>query len=48
VCLAIRDAEPERFERTALRWMARFCLGRSDATPVLESPGLWTLDRWVV
>lgn len=24
VCVAIRDAEPERFERAALRWLARF------------------------
>ena len=32
VCLAIRDAEPERFERAALRWLARFCLERPDAT----------------
>jgi hypothetical protein len=24
VCMAIRDAEPERFERAALRWIARF------------------------
>jgi hypothetical protein len=25
VCVAIREAEPERFERAALRWLARFC-----------------------
>ncbi len=24
VCVAIRAAEPERFERAALRWLARF------------------------
>ena len=24
VCMAIRDAEPDRFERAALRWLARF------------------------
>ena len=24
VCVAIRDAEPERLERAALRWLARF------------------------
>jgi hypothetical protein len=28
VCVAIRDAEPERFERAALRWIARYCLER--------------------
>ncbi len=32
VCVAIRDAEPHRFERAALRWLARFCVERSDAT----------------
>jgi hypothetical protein len=25
---AIRDAEPERFERAALRWIARYCVER--------------------
>ncbi len=24
VCIAIREAEPDRFERAALRWLARF------------------------
>lgn len=32
VCVAIRDAEPHRFERAALRWLARFCVERRDAT----------------
>src|SRR5215212_8043768 len=32
VCVAIREAEPERFERAALRWLARFCAERPDAT----------------
>jgi hypothetical protein len=32
ICLAVRAAEPERFERAALRWLARFCLEREDAT----------------
>jgi hypothetical protein len=26
VCMAIRDAEPERFERAALRWLARYAV----------------------
>jgi len=26
VCLAIREAEPERFERAALRWLARYAV----------------------
>ena len=32
VCVAIRHAEPERFERAALRWLARFCVERRDVT----------------
>jgi hypothetical protein len=31
VLLTIRPAEPERFERAALRWIARFCLERREA-----------------
>ena len=26
ICVAISQAEPERFERAALRWLARFCV----------------------
>lgn len=26
VCIAIRSAEPERFERAALRWLARYAV----------------------
>jgi hypothetical protein len=32
VCVAIREAEPHRFERAALRWLARFCVERREAT----------------
>jgi hypothetical protein len=32
VCLAIRETEPDRFERAALRWLARFCPERPEAT----------------
>jgi hypothetical protein len=32
VCMAIREAEPERFERAALRWLARFCVERPRVT----------------
>jgi hypothetical protein len=31
VCVVIRQAEPTRFERAALRWLARFCLERREA-----------------
>ena len=26
VCMAIRDQEPDRFERASLHWLARFCV----------------------
>lgn len=29
VCVAIRDAEPERFERAALRWLARYAVEKA-------------------
>src|SRR3954468_11281362 len=32
VCVAIRDAQPERFERAALRWIARYCVERAAVT----------------
>jgi hypothetical protein len=32
VCVAIRDAEPERFERAALRWIARYRVERPTVT----------------
>jgi hypothetical protein len=32
VCVAIRDAKPEQFERAALRWIARYCAERPGVT----------------
>ncbi len=32
VCLLIRDQDPERFERAAVRWLGRFVLEARDAT----------------
>jgi hypothetical protein len=32
VCMAICRAEPTRFERAAVRWLARFCVERPAAT----------------
>lgn len=29
VCIAIRAAEPQRFERAALRWLARYAVERA-------------------
>jgi hypothetical protein len=28
VCVLLRDREPERYERAAVRWIARFCVER--------------------
>lgn len=36
VCMAIREAEPERYERAALRWLARFCGERARRSPTFE------------
>jgi hypothetical protein len=45
VCAAIRHAEPERFERAALRWQARFCVARRDATVAQVQAAAWALDN---
>jgi len=29
VCMAIREAEPQRFERAALRWLARYAVEKA-------------------
>ncbi len=38
VCLAIREAEPERFERAALRWLARYAVEKPAAWPISRPP----------
>jgi hypothetical protein len=45
VCRVIRAAEPERFERAALRWLARFCLERREATLAQVQVAAWALDN---
>jgi hypothetical protein len=32
VCMAMSQAEPARFDRAAVRWLARFCVERPAAT----------------
>ena len=32
ICVVLRDAAPERYERAAVRWLARFAVERADAT----------------
>jgi hypothetical protein len=45
VCVAIRRTEPERFERAALRWLARFCLERREATLAQVQAAAWAFDN---
>lgn len=45
VCVAIRQAEPERFERAALRWLARFCVERRDATLTEVQAAAWAFGN---
>jgi hypothetical protein len=32
VCVLLRDREPERYERAAVRWIARFCVEREQVS----------------
>src|SRR3954452_7344388 len=32
VCVLLRDREPERYERAAVRWLGRYCVERPDVT----------------
>ena len=32
VCVLLRDREPERYERAAVRWIARFCVERREVS----------------
>jgi hypothetical protein len=32
VCVVLRDREPERYERAAVRWIGRYCVERTQAT----------------
>ena len=45
VCMAIREAEPHRFERAALRWLARFCVERRDATLADVTAAAWAFEH---
>jgi hypothetical protein len=45
VCVAIRRAEPARFEHAALRWLARFCLERREATLAQVRAAAWAFDN---
>ena len=45
VCVAIREAEPHRYERAALRWLARFCVERRDATLAEVTAAAWAFEH---
>ena len=45
VCVAIRAAEPERYERAALRWLARYCLERREATLAHVQTAAWAFEN---
>ncbi|WP_372788704.1 hypothetical protein [Paraconexibacter sp.] len=32
VCVLLRDREPDRYERAAVRWIARFCVERVEVS----------------
>ncbi len=45
VCLTIHGAEPQRFERAALRWLARFCVERREATLAGVQAAAWAFEN---
>ena len=45
VCVVIRNAEPDRFERAALRWVARFCVERREATLTEVQAAAWAFEN---
>ena len=45
VCVVIRRAEPDRFERAALRWLARFCVERREATLPEVQAAAWAFEN---
>jgi hypothetical protein len=45
VCIIIRKAEPDRFERAALRWLARYCVERREATLAEVQSAAWAFEN---
>ena len=45
VCVVIRKAEPDRFDRAALRWLARFCVERREATLAEVQAAAWAFEN---
>ena len=45
VCVVIHKTEPDRFERAALRWLARFCVERREATLTEVRAAAWAFEN---
>jgi hypothetical protein len=45
VCVTIHEAEPDRFERAALRWLARYCVERREATLAEVQAAAWAFEN---
>ena len=45
VCVVIQRAEPDRFDRAALRWLARFCVERREATLAEVQAAAWAFEN---
>jgi hypothetical protein len=45
VCLAVRNSEPESYERAVVRWLGRFCLERRDVTLTAVRAALEAFER---
>jgi hypothetical protein len=46
VCVVIHEAEPRRFEHAALRWLARFCVERREATLGDVQAAAWAFENF--
>ena len=45
VCVAIHKAAPEHYERATLRWLARYCLERREATLAHVQTAAWAFEN---
>jgi hypothetical protein len=45
VCLGVRKAEPETYERAVVRWLGRFCIERRDVTLAAVRVATEALER---
>jgi hypothetical protein len=45
VCIAIRRPEPDRFDRAALRWLARFRVERREVTLAESQRATWAFEN---